>query len=119
LSIIESLKANEGQIDNVLEQGESVKVRGDLHTLIRLSDVFNCNVNRNKLSNGIIMIVEDMMSKKIGLYVDDIIGQQQVVIKNLGSSIGDIQGISGGAIMSDGTVSLILDVGGLVRMATS
>ena len=62
------------------------------------------------------MIVEDMLGKKIGLHLDDIVGQQQVVIKSLGEELGEIAGITGGAIMSDGSVSLILDVGGIVKM---
>ena len=62
------------------------------------------------------MIVEDMLGKKIGLEIDEILGQQQVVIKNLGIGIGDIPGISGGAIMSDGNVSLILDIDGISKM---
>jgi two-component system chemotaxis sensor kinase CheA len=56
-----------------------------------------------------------MMGRRSALIVDEIIGQQQVVIKNLGRGLGDISGISGGAIMSDGTVSLIIDVGGILK----
>jgi two-component system chemotaxis sensor kinase CheA len=63
------------------------------------------------------MIVEDMLGKKLGLFLDEIIGQQQVVIKSLGDGMHDIPGVTGGAIMSDGTVSLILDVGGIVKLA--
>jgi two-component system chemotaxis sensor kinase CheA len=62
------------------------------------------------------MIVEDMLGKKIGLQINEILGQQQVVIKNLGDGIGDVPGISGGAIMTDGHVSLILDIDGISRM---
>ena len=58
-----------------------------------------------------------MIGKRIGLFVDEIIGQQQVVIKSLGSGLGDIPGVAGGAIMSDGSVSLILDIGGIVKIA--
>ena len=51
--------------------------------------------------------------------MDEIIGQQQVVIKTLGQGIGNARGVSGGAILGDGRVALILDVGGLIREATS
>ncbi len=118
LSIIESIKPRENQIETVLEKGETIKVRGNLHPLVRLSNMFNGSSERTDLTEGIVMIVEDMLGRKIGLFIDDIVGQQQVVIKSLGTSMRNIPGVSGGAIMSDGTVSLILDVGGIVRMAT-
>jgi two-component system chemotaxis sensor kinase CheA len=50
--------------------------------------------------------------------VDEIVGQQQVVIKNLGHGLAPIRGVSGGAILGDGRVALILDVGGLIQEAT-
>jgi two-component system chemotaxis sensor kinase CheA len=63
------------------------------------------------------MIVEDMLGKKIGIHVDEILGQQQVVIKSLGEGMHEVPGVTGGAIMNDGTVSLIIDVGGIIKMA--
>ena len=51
--------------------------------------------------------------------IDELVGRQQIVIKSLGESMGDIPGISGAAIMPNGRVGLILDVGGLVRLANS
>ena len=51
--------------------------------------------------------------------MDEIIGQQQVVIKSLGEGVKSIRGVSGGAILGDGRVALILDVGGLIKEATS
>lgn len=119
LSIIESLKPTHSQIETVLEKGEVVKVRGELIPFIRLSGVFGKNGNgkRTDATQGIVIIVEDMLGKRVGLLVDEILGQQQVVIKSLGRTFGDVAGVAGGAIMSDGNVSLILDIGGLVRMA--
>lgn len=118
LSIIESITPQENQIERILDKGEAIKVRGNLYTLVRLSTLFNGSSEKGNILEGIVMIVEDMLGKKIGLFVDDIIGQQQVVIKSLGDSMRDIPGVAGGAIMSDGSVSLILDIGGIVRMAT-
>ena len=54
-----------------------------------------------------------------GLVIDELIGRQQVVIKSLGESMSNVPGISGGAIMPNGRVGLILDVGQLVRLANS
>ena len=53
------------------------------------------------------------------LLVDEIIGQQQVVIKSLGQGVNSIRGVSGGAILGDGRIALIIDVRGLVREATN
>jgi two-component system chemotaxis sensor kinase CheA len=62
------------------------------------------------------MVVEDA-GKRVGLLIDSIVGQQQTVIKTLGEGVGKIPGVSGGAIMTDGCISLILDIGGIVRLA--
>lgn len=118
LAILESLKPDAGQLESVMRRGMMLKVRGDLIPLVRLESIFGRNgAAAQDYSTGVVMIVEDMLGKKIGLHLDEIIGQQQVVIKSLGEGMGDVPGITGGAIMSDGTVSLILDVGGIVKMA--
>jgi two-component system, chemotaxis family, sensor kinase CheA len=117
LAILESLKATADQIQTVLGKGKMVSVRGELIILVHLASLLNRGAQKWDLANGIVMIVEDMMGKKIGLFLDEIVGQQQVVIKSLGDGMHDIPGVTGGAIMSDGTVSLILDVGGIVKLA--
>jgi two-component system, chemotaxis family, sensor kinase CheA len=118
LSIVESIKPADDQINTVLERGEMINVRGELIPLVNLAHIFDKNaMNGHDVRDGVVMIVEDMVGKKMGLEIDEILGQQQVVIKNLGAGIGDVAGISGGAIMSDGRVSLILDISGIAKMA--
>ncbi len=119
LSIVESLRPAQGQIERVMQRGAMVKVRKDLIPLISLESLFGRNpLSKTEASlDGVVMIVEDMLGKKIGLHLDDIVGKQQVVIKSLGEEMGEIAGIAGGAIMSDGSVSLILDVGDIVKLA--
>ena len=117
LSILESIKPREDQILTVIGKGEMVEVRGDLLRLARLAEIFEQTSARQQVADGIILIVEDALGKRVGLLVDDIIDQQQVVIKKLGDGIGDMQGIAGGAIMTDGSVSLILDIGEIIRLA--
>lgn len=117
LAILESLKSSEEKIETVLDKGKMVRVRDELIPVIHLASLLNSNGSVWNRDLGVVMIVEDMLGKKIGIHVDDILGQQQVVVKNLGNGIGDIQGITGGAIMNNGTVSLIIDVGGIVKMA--
>jgi two-component system, chemotaxis family, sensor kinase CheA len=117
LAILESLKATAEQVQTVLGRGKMISVRGELIILVHLAALLNRGKFAWDLTRGIVMIVEDMMGKKIGMFLDEIVGQQQVVIKSLGDGMHDIPGVTGGAIMSDGTVSLILDVGGIVKLA--
>jgi len=118
LSILESILPEKNQIESIVGKGELLKVRGELVRMIRLEELFfgkNGYVHGKR--DGIALVVEDAMGRKVALFVDEIIDQQQVVIKNLGEGLGEIPGVSGGAIMSDGTISLILDVAGIVRIA--
>lgn len=118
LSILESILPEKNQIESIVGKGEILKVRGDLVRLIRLEELFfGSNGHAHGNREGIALLVEDAMGRKVALFVDEIIDQQQVVIKNLGEGLGEIPGVSGGAIMSDGTISLILDVAGIVRVA--
>ena len=113
LSIIETIATEVETIETVLSKGEMIRVRGNLFPIIHLAQIFG--VTGTIGTNAVALIVEDALGKRIGIVVDEIIGQQQVVIKSLGRGIGEIPGVSGGAIMSDGTVSLILDINGIVK----
>jgi two-component system chemotaxis sensor kinase CheA len=117
LAILESLKATAEQVQTVLGKGKMLSVRGELISMVHLGALLQRANEMWDVTNGIVMIVEDMLGKKIGIFLDEIIGQQQVVIKTLGDGMHDIPGVTGGAIMSDGTVSLILDVGGIVKLS--
>lgn len=113
LSIIETIAAREEIIESVLNDQKMIKVRMNHLPLLYLSRLFEHKTN--KTLQPVALIVEDALGKKAALLVDEIIGQQQVVIKNLGNGAISAPGISGGAIMSDGTVSLILDINGLIK----
>ncbi len=113
LSIIETIAAKDEMIESVLNDQKMIKVRTDLLPLVYLSQLFGYKTKLN--SQCIALIVEDALGKRAALMVDEIIGQQQVVIKNLGNGVINVPGISGGAIMSDGTVSLILDINGILK----
>lgn len=117
LAILESIKATTELISTIMGKGRLITVRTELIPLVHLGAVLGRTDESWDIANGIVMIVEDMLGKKLGLFLDEIIGQQQVVIKSLGDGMHDIPGVTGGAIMSDGTVSLILDVGGIVKLA--
>jgi two-component system chemotaxis sensor kinase CheA len=117
LSIIETISTSSEHIVSVLEKGEMIKVRGNLIPLLHMSSIFNKQHTKLNGKAKVTLIIEDMLGRKAGLLVDEIVGQQQVVIKNLGNGLGEVPGISGGAIMSDGTVSLIIDISNIVRTA--
>lgn len=113
LSIIETIAARDDMIESVLNDQKMIKVRTDLLPLVYLSQLFSHKSKQN--SQSVALVVEDALGKRAALMVDEIIGQQQVVIKNLGNGVINVPGISGGAIMSDGTVSLILDINGILK----
>ncbi len=117
-SIITSLRPTPEDLSTVLNQGEVLSLHGKLIPLFRLDSLFDISDAEQEPAKAICMIVEDNGSQAC-LLIDELIGRQQVVIKTLGESMRDIPGISGGAIMPNGRVGLILDVGGLVKFANT
>jgi two-component system chemotaxis sensor kinase CheA len=119
LSILTTLSFAAAGIQTVVGRGEVIQLRGDLVRLIRLSEVFSGPAARRaEQEDGVVLVVEDVVGRRIGVLVDQILEQQQVVIKNIGGGMGNIAGVAGGAIMSDGSVSLIIDVAGVVKLAS-
>lgn len=119
LSIVESIIPSAENLETVLGNGgKMIKFRGSYLVFSRLEDIFALNEGNEPTKieeNGVIIIIEDLNGKRVGLFVDRIIGQRQVVIKNLGDGM-NVDGIAGGAIMSDGSVNLIVDVSSIVSM---
>ncbi len=115
LSIVTSRKFSKDEVTSVHQKGEMIAIQGQLIPLLRLDLLFEVKEVDGEHNNTIIVIVEDD-EQRTGLLVDEILGKQQIVIKSLGASMKNISGISGGAIMSDGKVGLILDVGGIVKL---
>ena len=111
-SIVESLQVNEADLKTVGKDGRLLRVRGEYLPLLPLYEVFNVRPVAERLENGIVVIIESE-GKKTALFVDELLGQQQVVIKSLESNYRRVQGISGATIMGDGRVALILDVAAL------
>jgi two-component system chemotaxis sensor kinase CheA len=114
-SIVGSVRPTEGQISTVQTKGEVVMIRGELIPIIRMSRLFSVRDAIQNTTDALLVVVEEG-GRKSAVLVDDLIGQQQVVIKKL-SGLGKIKGVSGGAIMGDGHVSLILDIPGLIDIA--
>ena len=92
-------------------------LQGNLIPLYRMSQIYGIAETKDDLGQAVVVVVEGG-ERQAGLVIDELVGRQQVVIKSLGETMRNIPGISGGAIMPDGRVGLILDVGGLLRFAT-
>lgn len=112
--VIESLQPTASDIKNINGQGSVIKVRGDYLPLISLYQVFDIQPRFTNPTDGIVIILESS-GKKAALFVDELVGQQQVVVKNLESNYRKVAGISGATILGDGCVSLIVDVAALLR----
>lgn len=111
-----SFQPSESMLSSIAGRGELVSLRGELMPIFRLHRLFDVKGAIEDPTKGLLMIVADGR-KRCALLVDELLGQQQVVAKNLGEGMGKIQGVSGGAILGDGCVGLILDTPELVAMA--
>jgi two-component system chemotaxis sensor kinase CheA len=117
LSIIESFRPSREDISTVTRKGETVPFRGHLLSLFRLGRLFNIPDAETDPVNAILVVIEHS-GRQMALMVDELLGQNQTVIKNLGEAMGNIEGIAGASIMPDGSPGLILDVNGIIKMAT-
>jgi two-component system chemotaxis sensor kinase CheA len=116
VSIVESLQIDMDMINNIGGNNDVLRLRDEYVPIIRLYETFNIEPDSKNLSDGLLVVVESD-SEKIGIVVDDLLGQQQVVIKSLEQNYKRVDGVSGATILGDGTVALIVDITGLRRMA--
>jgi two-component system chemotaxis sensor kinase CheA len=114
LSVRESFRPRPGMVSTVHERGEVVSVRGKLTPLLRLGPHLGTPCRAVDPTEGIIVVVESGDAAR-GLLVDELLGKQEVVIKNLGETFRRQNLLAGAAILGDGRVGLILDVDTLVR----
>ncbi len=112
--VVESLQPAPVDVKEIAGQGKVVKMREEYLPLIPLYQIFDIEPRFADPSQGILVILESE-GKKAALLVDSLVGQQQVVVKNLESNFRKVAGISGATILGDGGVSLILDVSALLR----
>jgi two-component system chemotaxis sensor kinase CheA len=114
--IIESLQLKPGMVNRIAGQGEVFWFRDGYVPIVRVHEVFGVQPRATQLHEGLIMVVEGD-GRRCGLFVDDLLGQQQIVIKSLETNFRRVDGVSGATILGDGAVALILDVPGLIRVA--
>jgi two-component system chemotaxis sensor kinase CheA len=116
-SIIESLQLQSQMVSKLSGRGEVFSFRGDYLPIVRLHDIFGVTPKARALHEGLIVVAEGD-GRRIGLFVDELLGQQQVVIKSMEANYGPIDGVAGATILGDGSVALILDLPGLIRVAS-
>ncbi|SFB84745.1 two-component system, chemotaxis family, sensor kinase CheA [Marinospirillum celere] len=113
--ILESLQPDKSQLKTVAGKGRVVHIRGEYLPLVPLYKVFNLEPRVTKPEQGILVVVESIHGK-LALFVDELIAQDQVVIKSLETHYRKVEGISGATIMGDGRVALIIDIERLAKM---
>lgn len=115
ISIVESLQIDAKSIESIAGQTELYRLREDYIPIVRLYELFNIYDANQELEKGLLVVVESE-GQKVGLFIDDLLAQQQVVIKSLETNYEKVEGISGATILGDGQVSLILDISGLHKL---
>jgi two-component system chemotaxis sensor kinase CheA len=111
-SVIETLLINTSDIQRI-NQREVVVIRGVTTPLVRMRDVFGINAEQVD-SDDFYVVIVGLAEQRMGLVVDKLVGEQEVVIKSLSRFCGDVSGVSGATILGDGNVALIADVNGIV-----
>jgi len=113
-SVVESFQVQDQTIKTIGGSGRVVEVRDEYMPVIGLEDVFQVPRFDFEHVAGIMVVVE-AEGGRVALLVDELLGQQQVVVKNLEANYRKVTDVSGATIMGDGRVALILDIGSLVR----
>ncbi|MCG8315300.1 MAG: chemotaxis protein CheA [Pseudomonadales bacterium] len=116
VSIVESLQVDTALVNHVAGGCDVFRLRDEYIPIIKLWEVFGIVPASKDISDSLLVVLE-AGSSKVALVVDDLLGQQQVVIKSMETNYKKIEGISGATILGDGTVSMILDITDLVHMA--
>jgi len=113
-TIIESIPLSGAQITRIAGDMPVYKNEGEYIPIVNLCDEFDIKYDKQSTNEGLIAIVEGE-NRKIAIKIDELLGQQQVVIKSLETHYKSLQGVSGATILGDGRVSLILDIVGLSK----
>lgn len=116
LSILESIQPKAISIKTVVGKGELINVRSTYLPMMRLYDVFSLQPEHTDPTKAILLILETE-GERVAVMVDEILGQQQVVIKSMEQNFHKVAGIAGATILGDGRVGFILDVRGLLEIA--
>jgi two-component system chemotaxis sensor kinase CheA len=116
VSIVESVRPRRESLNRVFGEAETVTIRGQVLPLLRLHQLFGIAPRSEDPTQGLVVIV-DHDGRHIALFVDELLGQQQVVIKSLEANFRKVEGLAGATILGNGNVALILDVPGVVGLS--
>lgn len=114
-SVREAVRSASHHVHDVPGHGWRIEIRNELLPLARLADLFDIADADSGPDAGIAVILDDG-PQRLAMLVDQLLGKQEIVIKPLGDLVNGVRGVSGGAILADGRVSLILDAGGLMQV---
>jgi two-component system chemotaxis sensor kinase CheA len=114
VSIIETVQSTRENLSCVAGRTELFKHRTDYLPVIRLHDLFGIEPDSRDIAHGLLVVLE-ADGRRVAMLVDELLAQQQVVIKSLETNFKQVPGLAGATIHGDGTVALILDVPGLIR----
>jgi two-component system, chemotaxis family, sensor kinase CheA len=115
-SVIEIVRLPKDEIQSI--KGQSVvKIREKVLPLTWLHDHFKIQRSKGK-SQNIFVVIVGVAEKRLGLVVDELVGNQEIVVKSVGSYVGKIEGVSGATILGDGSVALILDITGIFKLVS-
>jgi two-component system, chemotaxis family, sensor kinase CheA len=113
--ILETMQPKPDELKTVTGEGALVKVHGEYIPIIALHSLFNMPTEVTNPCDGILVLIE-AQGKKAALFVDALVGQQQVVIKSIETNFRKVLGVSGATIMGDGSVALIIDVAAIIKL---
>jgi len=113
VSIVETIQARQEQVSSIAARAQVFRLRDDYLPIVRLYDLFGIEPQHTDLLDGLLMIVE-ADGKRVGLFVDELMSQQQVVIKSLETNFRPVLGLAGATMLGDGRVALILDIPGVI-----
>ncbi|MBI3351470.1 MAG: chemotaxis protein CheW [Nitrospirae bacterium] len=114
-SIVESIRPRRNEIKTVVGKGEVVEVRGEYVPIARLYQLLDVNSDLTDPALAVLVLVESE-GKRLAIMVDELLGQQQVVIKSLEQNFRRVDGVAGATILGDGHVAFILDVHGVITL---
>jgi two-component system chemotaxis sensor kinase CheA len=113
VSIVETIQVTRERVNTVASGGQVFRLRDDYLPIVRLHSLFDIEPDHTDLLDGLLMIVE-ADGKRVGLFVDELMSQQQVVIKSLETNFKQVTGLAGATMLGDGRVALILDIPGVI-----
>ena len=117
-SVIEFIKLSSSNVKSITGKTPVISFRGDYVPLLNLANILGLNANSQTVDEGMIVIVQDQR-RRVALLVDEVMGQEQVVVKSVKENYGHVEGVEGATILGDGRVAMILDIPSTTKLGLS